>query len=208
MMKHLSGGSRWLVSGLLLAGLLTVIATGVALAQSATPAATQLAVQSGPGRDPGQLLLQASLTAEDGKPVSEQAVTFYLDREFMGRPQVYLGQAKTDANGHAVLAYQATQTGDLPFRARFEGDDRLAPSEATWQVPVTDVVAAAEPAPAPLANLGHWLGRIVGLLTIAFWALLLGLLFRTGEGIYAAGRLSTQQRRPETRPEASPQKAR
>ena len=99
-----------LVLAVILGGsLLVAFPDGGALAASPPPAATRLALATTPLLDhkghviPGKYLVVATLTAADGKPLSNQSITFFEQQEFLGTMrQVGLGMATTDATGTGI----------------------------------------------------------------------------------------------------------
>lgn len=185
-----------LVLAVILGGsLLVAFPDGGALAASPPPAAARLALATTPLLDhkghviPGKYLVVATLTTADGKPLSNQSITFFEQQEFLGTMrQVGLGMATTDATGTAAVAYQPAQAGAHALAARFVGDAQVAAADANTTLTAARVVSPFPAQPAPLASVRHWLEIGVVLLVVAFWAFLAGMFLWTVGGIRSAAR--------------------
>jgi hypothetical protein len=86
----------------------------------------------------------------------------------------------------AAVLYHPAQTGQQTIKARFKGDQTFGPTEASLVLDVAEIIPPFESEPVPLASVGKWLSFGLGLLGVAFWAVLLGVLGRTVRGIRAA----------------------
>lgn len=189
---------------------------GSAHSQPADAAATALKLSSAPRVDEngnavkGQLVLTATLTTADGKPVSDQPITFSEEVSFLGGTRsALLGTATTDSTGVAAIEYQPVQQGSDAIVARFAGSSGLSAAQLRESLDVTEVVAPFPTQPVPFASLGTWL-RIAFLLVVGgTWAVLLGVFLRTTTGIRAAARfaaLNTTTATPSSIPAQSRQR--
>ncbi len=116
------------------AGHLKVTAGGGATA-ARTP--TTLSVSPSSWVSPGDLIVfMAVLRDGQGAPVAKAPVQFFLDAELGGtKGEMSIGQAKTDNNGVAFLAYQPTvRTVEQTITAQFDGMSTYAASKQSLQV--------------------------------------------------------------------------
>ncbi len=191
-----------------------VLGSGVSLADEA-PAATPttLKLSSMPrvnekgAEVKGQLLILATLTTQDGKPLSDRNVDFFQELEFFGSRESYIGSATTDSTGVATLLYLPAESGKQSIKARYLGRDGYASSQVTATIEIKDAKPAFESEPLPLAAVARWLPVVLGLIVLAVWAVLLGVLLRSVLGIRAAVSLTDASRQPATRlPAANPRR--
>jgi len=174
---------------------LAVFGTELAFAQTAAATGTKLNLQSGPRVDEngnivkGQLILTATLTTADGKPVSDQSIRFFEQVTFMGGPrEALLGTATTDSTGVAAIQYQPAQKGTDQIVARFASSGDYQAAEAHLSLDVNEVVAPFTTQPVPFAAVGTGLSVAFALLVVGACAVLLGVFLRTVIGIRAAAR--------------------
>jgi hypothetical protein len=171
----------WLL-GIVLALTLAPVRVDAQAAASTTLALSPAA----PTTVKGQLSLSAKLMGDDGKPLSGQEIDFYVPVELFGSRDAFIGTATTDSTGLAMLGYQPAQVGRQPIVARFVGTASHAPSEASGDIQVSEVVPAFKAEPLPFAGLREWLpGGLVGLVLIV-WGVLLGIFLGTIRGIRRA----------------------
>lgn len=149
---------------------------------------------------PGRLVLSASLRTDDGKPLSNRAVDFYLPTQVFGRREARLGTATTDATGLALLAYEPGVLGPQTIRARFVGSEAEAGAQAAARIEVHEVADPFEPRPLPLAPLRQWLPVALVAAVLVVWAVLLGTLRSTAVALRAAVRATIPGRRPAAAP--------
>lgn len=90
--------------------------------------------------DDGTWRLTSSVTASDGRALSQTAVTFTAATEFFGERWVPIGTAVTDTSGTASLVYRPTWNGAQTLVARTSGTDGPQTSE-----PITIEVTGALP---------------------------------------------------------------
>lgn len=158
--------------------------SGHALVQD-QPKATTIELSAKPALDDhghpldGQYAIVAILTTADGRYVAKRSVQFVENVEFFGRRSELLGTAVTDSTGFALVVYQPSQAGEHTIVARFGGDKQYAASETRFTLDATQVVPPFTAQPLPLASVGRWLSISLGVLGVAFWAVLLGVLGRT-----------------------------
>ncbi len=176
---------------------LVTLGIGAVSAQTLAATGTRLTVQDTPRVDEngnivkGQLVLTATLTTTDGKPVSDQRIQFYEKASFMGgEREALLGTATTDSNGAAAIQYQPAHTGTDTIVVRFASNGGYQATESQLQLDVTDVVPPFTSEPAPFATVGTGLSIAFALLVVGTWAALLGTLLRSITGIRAAARAS------------------
>ncbi len=115
--------------------LLALLGPRSALAQSAKEAT---AIRVGA---PAQLALgavatvQAVLVDSTGIPIPNATVDFTNPATFLSASgEMVLAQARTNGNGQAVAQFTNTISGAITLHARFRGDDRYAPSDATTPI--------------------------------------------------------------------------
>ncbi len=188
---------RILIASLLLLALaiLGVSGTEGVSAKALAATGTKLTVQDTPRVDEngnivrGQLILTATLTTADGKPVSDQQVQFYEQVTFMGgQREALLGTATTDSTGAAAIQYQPAHVGTDTIIVRFASSGGYQAAESQLQLDVTDVVPPFTTEPAPFSSVGTGLSIAFALLVVGTWAILLGTLLRSVIGIRAAAR--------------------
>lgn len=187
---------RLALSGLLAAALQLGWLAPVALAQSApakaAAAATKLSLSADPRMDSrgrpvkGQLVLNATLTTTDGKPINHQAINFYQQVDILGPHDAFVGTATTDATGVASLLYEPAQSGDQGLRARYPGTAELASQTAEASTTIRDTLPPFKGEPVPLGAVATGLSIGAGLLVLGVWLVLLGVLLRTVLGIRAS----------------------
>jgi len=68
--------------------------------------------------------LESKLTDENGNPIANATVDFYVDGK-------KVGSAKTDKNGIAKLQYKFTKSGNPTITAKFPGNDKYLTSNET-----------------------------------------------------------------------------
>ena len=175
---------------------LTPLAVGLAvmafssnavLAQTSDGSPTTLRLTTAPrinekGREtPGWLVLRAELKTTDGKPVTNQSVSFSQAVDLFGPREAALGEAKTDSTGLAALLYQPAQSGKQTINVSFAGGEGYAPSKTSSAIEVASVVPIFESQeePLPLAQIRPWLPIGLGGVVAAAWIVLLGVLLST-----------------------------
>nr|WP_255596581.1 Ig-like domain repeat protein [Methanobrevibacter sp. TMH8] len=77
--------------------------------------------------------LVSKLTDNDGNPIANATVDFYINGE-------KVGSAKTDANGIAKFNYKYTKTGTYTITSKFAGNEMYLPSSASSQTKVSKVL--------------------------------------------------------------------
>ncbi|MFN8633728.1 MAG: hypothetical protein U0893_07745 [Chloroflexota bacterium] len=154
-----------------------------AYAQAAPSPTTVTFGASAPTSVKGQLALSAKLAGADGKPVSGQAIDFYVPVELFGRRDAFVGVATTDSTGLATVSYQPSQAGRQTIVARFAGSDTYAASEARAEIQVGEVVPPIVAEPLPFATVREWIPLGMLALVILVWAVLLGVFASTVRAI-------------------------
>ena len=175
--------------------LAVLTSSGPALAQG-TPAATPGLKVNEPTRTSsrGQLVLGATLTTAEGKPLSDREVEFYQQAEFFGARDALLGTTTSDATGVALLVYQPAVRGRQVIKARFAGGGGLVPAEATATIEVREIVEPFEAEEIPLAVVREWLPSALGLVVAIVWTVLFGVLIKAVVEIKLAARSAARAR--------------
>jgi hypothetical protein len=103
--------------------------------------------------------VQAMLSQGDGTPIGGGKVTFGATAEFANvKGEIELGQAVTNDQGVATLAYLPRSSGAQTVIARFQGDDRYGPAESSRPVSVeTGPQLHHEEAGVSVPGIGVWL---------------------------------------------------
>ena len=188
---------RWIILLSLITAVVTLVAAGwePAFGQSAKATGSALALQVSPRTDDngkvvkGQLILTATLTSADGKPITNQPITFYESVTFLGQPrEALLGTATTDSTGVAGILYQPAQKGSNLILVRFAGSTAYQASQAQTNLDVDEVVSPFAVETVPLAAVGTGLTVAFAVLVVGAWAILLGVFLRTITGIRATAR--------------------
>jgi hypothetical protein len=156
-----------------------------AQAQAAAPTVVAVGPAT-PSSSKGLLALSAKLTTADGKPLSGQAIDFYVPVELFGERDAFVGTATTDSAGGATLGYQPAQVGGQTIIARFNGVATYAASEARAEIQVSEVVPAIKAEPLPFSGLREWLPIGMLALVVLIWGVLLGVFLGTVQGIRRA----------------------
>ncbi len=168
-------------------GLLGILPTGPAAGQESPPTPTQIAIHVEPPPLPDvPWRVGATVTTDDGAPVTEATVTFAIPVELLGDRTAILGRGTTDATGSASVAI-IPRRAQYPILARYGGDADHAPAE------ITDVVTFPDVATVPKVH-EHGTHRLLDPLrelapptitatVIALWAVFLGLAWRTTKTI-------------------------
>ncbi|GEM_PF-2976788 len=178
-------------------------AASPAVAQQATDqgtTATTLALSADARMDsrgrpvPGQLVLNATLTQADGKPLNNRVINFYQQVDLLGPHDAFVGTANTDATGVAALLYEAPQPGLQQLKARFPGAPGYAPQEAGTSAQLKEGIPPFQAEPIPLGKVASGLSVGALLLVSAVWLVLLGVLVRTVTALRAAGAPARERR--------------
>jgi hypothetical protein len=172
----------------LIVALILVLALGTAaLAQAAEDQSASLTFEgAGKTRVKGQIILSATLTTTDGKPVGDRTVEFYQQTSIFGDRESHIGSAVTDSSGTAVLAYRPAQTGQQTISIYFTGGSGLVSTSTTGTITVNEVAALFESHPLPLVLLGQWLPVVLAAFVVAAWGVLLGTFVKVVVGLRAA----------------------
>ncbi|HEX2849810.1 MAG TPA: hypothetical protein VHN98_04620 [Acidimicrobiales bacterium] len=115
------------------------------------------------------------LTGPSGAAISGAEVSVYLDVKLFGGRSALLGKAVTDSSGEARVAITPDRAS-YTVRARFAGNDALAPSETvkTIAVPANEIRASAAPGGSPLlSGVRTTAPRVIAALVAITWLLLL-----------------------------------
>ena len=129
---------------------------------------TQLPVQE--SNPQSVMVIGATLTTADGKPVSNQKVEFLMGTDLLGKKWASIGTVASDSSGAARTTFVVTRTGTHEFSARFAGTDAFGPSEAA---PVkADLEAAAETGHegTTLPLIGRWVPWTGLAMGVVLWA--------------------------------------
>jgi hypothetical protein len=159
--------------------------SGVVQAASGTPTAI-IVNPAAPTSAKGRLALSARLTTADGKPLSNQSITFFLHVDLFGDREALLGVATTDSTGLATISYQPAQAGRQTIAARFAGVSDFATSNASAEIQVDQAVPALQDEPLPFAGLRERLPAGLVVLVMSVWVVLLGVFVGTVRGIRRA----------------------
>ncbi len=167
---------RW--SLIVLAVVLSVLASWPAIAMAAA-APTKMVMQQ-PTQLPVQesnpqsvMVIGATLTTADGKPVSNQKVELLMGTDILGKKWASVGTVLTDSAGSARTTFIVLKTGAYDFSAKFPGNDAYGASEA----PVLKADFEAAPVEAheelTLNRIGRWVPWTGLALGVAVWAVLI-----------------------------------
>ena len=141
--------------------------------------------------------VRATITQEDGRPMTRETVAFYLVPDFFpnegkrlnGTHPVLLGTDTTDTTGTATQAFEPPFTGDATFEARLLDDGGRAVATATLVAPIERLQS---PAPAtvsqPLEAVRMPFGFAIVGLVAGLWLFFGVLTFWTIASIRRAGR--------------------
>lgn len=134
---------------------------------------TQVELQVEPEVGLGErVTARVAVRDEAGKPVAGAGVVLLSPASFgPARGEMRLGQVKTNAQGQAIFTYQARREGQQTLVARFLGDSRYAPGEASAAFTVRGSAQLYEErAGVKLPGVGVW---ILIVLLMAFWSVFL-----------------------------------
>ncbi len=116
--------------------LLILLAPALALAEQPVPLLSLGFETQAPAGN--RLVVAAYLLDPAGNPISDQAVSFSTDAEFMNTVgDVSIGEAITNDNGLAYILYVPKSLGEHTITARFAGNEVFAPVSASSPVTVT-----------------------------------------------------------------------
>lgn len=130
------------------------------------------------------IVLNAKLTRADGYPLSERNVSFFETVNLFGTARISLGSAVTSAVGIASLTYDTRQPGEHQFTAVYGGDDITTSSivNATFDLENLPAMPPLYP-PTGMESITRWTLPVVGLVVLAVWSLLLGVVVYVVRGI-------------------------
>jgi hypothetical protein len=123
-------------------------------------------------------------SADDGLPIAEATVTFYMEASFAGVDgEVLLGQTVTDANGVADLDYQPRSAGAHQLRVEYLTPGATVSEEAFWSHSVAGATEQVYQSKAgvQVPGLNVWL-------IIALVATVWSLLFSVGLRVFSIAR--------------------
>jgi hypothetical protein len=119
------------------------------------------------------MVLGATITTADGKPVSNQKVEFLMGTDILGKKWASVGTVLSDSGGVARTTFIVNKTGSYDFSAKFAGNDAYGASEA----PVLKADFEATPVEGheelTLNRIGRWVPWTGLALGIAVWAVLI-----------------------------------
>lgn len=132
---------------------------------------TTLAVEPSAWRVSRHVTLTTTLLDDNGQPVADVPVSFFVDAEFAGtKGPMEIGIRHTDEAGVAALEYRPAITGEQLVTARFDGRGLHAQSEETLQLDVLDVIPAYVEEAKGLESLRRWAPVGVGAVVVAIWS--------------------------------------
>ena len=138
------------------------------------------------------VVIGATLTGSDGKPVANQKVELLMGTDLLGKKWATVGMITTDSSGSARTTFVVNKTGSYDFSAKFAGNDAYGPSEAA--VLKVDLEALAETKPEhpvlglPLNTIGRWVPWTGAALGVAVWVVLIYVLGSVLIVVPSAGR--------------------
>jgi len=183
MKKKLCARNKYLLL-LLLALLSLQLATGSAAAAQATHVELSL---PGEGKVGEESAVEALLAEVGGSPIEGVEVVFYTPAEFANvSGEIEIGQAVTDEQGIASVAYMPRSWGEQTIIVRFAGNSQYAPAEISATILVEPGPQLYnEEAGVKVPGIGVWilaaaLGAVWSIFLIV--ALLLGRIAQIGEG--------------------------
>ena len=117
--------------------------------------------------------LTARVQSADRKPVSEEAVHFYLATDFLGAKWIHLGQATTDTSGVARIPVSlAGRRYEVGARIQ-ESTGRVVAETITEVTGPQGAPRPAQGANRPLQTLQFWMPRLIGLGVVVIWLTLI-----------------------------------
>ncbi len=81
----------------------------------------------GQGRQGEPLPLSATLSDEDGQPIGDASVKFFVKADFFISDLMEIGEAVTNQQGTAVFQYVPRQAGDMQVVARYQNIETTSP---------------------------------------------------------------------------------
>jgi len=135
------------------------------------------------------LVLLAKLNQDDGYPLSQRSVVFFEKSDIFGVANVSIGSATTSAVGIASLKYETRLAGPHTFTAVYGGDatSTSVVTTATLDLQNLPVLAPLAP-PVGMESISQWSMIVTGVVVLAVWGLLIGVLFGTVRGIRSASK--------------------
>lgn len=134
--------------------------------------------------------IEAKLIGEDGRPVGERSVTFFLIEDYFGLNSIRLGTATTNAVGIASIRYETMRVGAHQIEAIFTGDDEYIAARVISTINITNVPAVEDESIGlqPIHNAGL---MVVGIIVLFVWILLVIVLYKLFFGIRQSGDTAT-----------------
>ncbi|MBI4233932.1 MAG: hypothetical protein HY686_05765 [Chloroflexi bacterium] len=158
------------------------VAKGETIALMASPKdVREMAKAQTSGLSRQTFTLMTTLQDQKGSPVRKAEVRFFVDVEFAGeKGKMLVGTAKTDANGVALLDYQATVAAPTQtITAQFEGMGLYDESTQTVEAQEEGVPPPAYPtAPIGLEGIRHWAPRALIMVILGVWATFAFILYQ------------------------------
>ena len=123
------------------------------------PESTSLAlITKAPPTPDGKAEARAKVTTDTGAPVEGVTVQFTVRTTFVIADWLPVGEARTNAQGEAMLLFRPNRSGDQTVRARFEGGGRYQGSEKAMNLAAGQVQSTYASVPGlHIPGLGYWL---------------------------------------------------
>lgn len=134
------------------------------------------------------MVLGATLTTSDGKPVGGQPVEILMATDLLGQKWATLGRVSTDSSGTAQAIFVVNRTGTYEFSARYAGSDAYAASEAPAMKADFEALAAESEHTSRLALIGRWVPWTGLVLGVGVWLVLLYVMAQVLIIVPRAGR--------------------
>lgn len=151
----------------------------------AEAASTRLQVSASAGQA-GTVLVMATLTDGQGKPLESESVSLYIATNFLGGRPALIGTEKTDSDGVATFVYEPTSAGEQKLETRFTGKGPLGKAVAATVYKVASLPPAAGGhghGETPLLLIWRLVGLAAAFVTISIWAILIGTLLWVRSGV-------------------------
>lgn len=153
------------------------------------PNAARVALVAAPAEKLAQgYALRVHLSAPDGTPLNEAAVTYYEIVDLFGQREMLIGRTTTDGSGDGQLLYLPARLGEHRIVARAPGRGQVTPGEARITFDAQVAAAPYRTAPAPMAAFTDVLPMVVGGVVLAVWALIAFALLATARGVLGGAR--------------------
>ncbi|MGE3857661.1 MAG: hypothetical protein AB7G21_11965 [Dehalococcoidia bacterium] len=134
------------------------------------------------------MVLGATLTTADGKPVGGQPVEILMATDFLGQKWATLGRVQTDSSGTASTIFVVHHSGSYAFSARYAGSDAYSAVEAPPMQAEFEALAPEVEHASRLSVIGRWVPWLGLALGVGVWLVLIYVMAEVLITIPRAGR--------------------